>query len=441
MMQFKNLKGSYDYLPEKQILREKIKGILSSTFHKYGFSPIETPILCYYDLLSSKYSEGADILNETYKLTDQGERSLGLRYDLTITFAKLISSNADIKLPFKRYEMGKVFRDGPVKLGRNREFTQCDIDTVGVKSLLAEATYFSMCKEVFSKLELDVVIKYNNRKLLLGLIEYVGIPSNLANEVIIIVDKLEKLSRKELLSEFYNLGISEDIYIKMEELFQMDLKDLILYFTKQEMNENIKTGMKELNELEDYITAMELKDLIKFCPFLARGIGVYTGTVWEVFMKDESITSSISAGGRYDNIITNFIDNGSEYPAVGMTFGLDVIYEALRIKSDNLKKTVVELFLIPMGTEVQTLKLANILRNYGINTDIDMTGQKIKKAFSYADKIGIPYASAIGENEVNSKSITIKSLLTGEQNTFAYDNYIDIAKFINPSTSLNSYIL
>lgn len=148
-------------------------------------------------------------------------------------------------------------------------------------------------------------------------------------------------------------------------------------------------------------------------------------------MKDESITSSISAWGRYDNFITNFIDNGLEYPAVGMTFGLDVIYEALRIKSDNLTKTVVELFPIPMGTEVQTLKLANILRNYGINTDIAMTGQKIKKTFSYADKVGIPYASVIGENEVNSKSITIKSLRTGEQNNFAYDNYADIVKFIN----------
>lgn len=130
MTQFKNLKGSYDYLPQKQILREEIKNILSSIFQKYGFSPVETPILCYYDLLSSKYSEGADILNETYKLTDQGERSLGLRYDLTITFSKLISSNPNLRLPFKRYEIGKVFRDGPVKLGRNREFTQCDVDMV-----------------------------------------------------------------------------------------------------------------------------------------------------------------------------------------------------------------------------------------------------------------------------------------------------------------------
>ena len=135
---FENLKGTYDYLPDKQIIRENIKEMLQSEFVKYGFAPIETPILCKFDLLASKYSEGADILNETYKLSDQGSRKLGLRYDLIITFSKLISSNANVVLPFKRYEIGKVFRDGPVKIGRNREFTQCDVDVVGEKSILAD---------------------------------------------------------------------------------------------------------------------------------------------------------------------------------------------------------------------------------------------------------------------------------------------------------------
>lgn len=430
MTQFKNLKGSYDYLPQKQILREEIKNILSSIFQKYGFSPVETPILCYYDLLSSKYSEGADILNETYKLTDQGERSLGLRYDLTITFSKLISSNPNLRLPFKRYEIGKVFRDGPVKLGRNREFTQCDVDMVGVKSLMAEATYFSMCKEIFEKLGLDIVIRYNNRKLLTGLITYVGISSNLVNEVIIIVDKIEKLSREELLSEFNRLGISEYIYFNLEKLFQLNLKELSSYFENEDINENIKNGINELKALGSYISSLQMNDLVKFCPFLARGIGVYTGTVWEVYMKDESITSSISAGGRYDNIITNFIADKTEFPAVGMTFGLDVIYEAIRLKTVSLKHTVVELLLIPMGTEAETLELANRLRNYGVNVDIDMTGHKVKKAYSYADKVRIPFASVIGENEIDSKTFTIKSLLTGQQSTFTFSNYNEIVTFI-----------
>ena len=134
---FENLKGTYDYLPEKQSIREHIKSTLQGVFQKYGFAPIETPILCSYDLLASKYSEGADILKEMYTLSDQGKRHLGLRYDLTITFSKLISSNRDITMPFKRYEIGRVYRDGPIKLGRNREFTQCDVDMVGVSSLLA----------------------------------------------------------------------------------------------------------------------------------------------------------------------------------------------------------------------------------------------------------------------------------------------------------------
>ena len=160
-MSYENVKGTYDYLPEKQIVREEIRSVLQSVFVKYGFAPIETPILCKYDLLASKYSEGADILNEMYTLQDQGKRKLGLRYDLTITFSKLISSNPNIVLPFKRYEIGKVFRDGPVKVGRNREFTQCDIDSVGIKSVLAEAEYMLMTNEAYKKLGLDIEIEFN----------------------------------------------------------------------------------------------------------------------------------------------------------------------------------------------------------------------------------------------------------------------------------------
>ena len=210
--QFENLKGTFDYLPEKQIIRESIKSVLQSIFVKYGFSPIETPILCKYDLLASKYSEGADILNEMYTLEDQGKRKLGLRYDLTITFSKLISSNRDIVFPFKRYEIGKVFRDGPVKVGRNREFTQCDVDSVGVKSVLAEAEYMVMTQEAYEKMGLDIEIEFNNRKLLTGIIRSVfgDVCEDVLRRSIMLIDKFAKLSDEELFEEFSLIDIERE---------------------------------------------------------------------------------------------------------------------------------------------------------------------------------------------------------------------------------------
>ncbi|MBR1953221.1 MAG: ATP phosphoribosyltransferase regulatory subunit [Lentisphaeria bacterium] len=226
--EFQNLKGTYDYLPERQILRENIKSTLQSIFIKYGFAPVETPILCGYDLLASKYSEGADILNETYKLTDQGKRSLGLRYDLTITFSKLISFNPSMTMPFKRYEIGKVFRDGPVKLGRNREFTQCDIDVVGTSSLLAEAEYMTMTEEAYRKLGLDVEILYNNRKLLNGLIKAVfgDVDENVLRQSIMLIDKFAKLTKKELVYEFSKIGVTEEKVEEISSVLALSFDDL-----------------------------------------------------------------------------------------------------------------------------------------------------------------------------------------------------------------------
>ena len=196
-----NLKGTSDFLPEEQIIRNKITDTLKSTFEKYGFLPLETPILCYYDLLASKYAGGAEILKEVYKFKDQGLRDIGLRYDLTVPFSKVIGMNKGLILPFKRYEIGKVFRDGPVKLGRAREFYQCDVDACGTESPYAEIEYFMMTKEAFKKFDIDVEIRYNNRKFLSGLLEYCNVPKEKVVAFITLVDKLDKLKREDIEEE------------------------------------------------------------------------------------------------------------------------------------------------------------------------------------------------------------------------------------------------
>ena len=259
---YENVKGTYDYLPEKQMLRERIKNVLQKVFVKYGFSPVETPILCRYELLASKYSEGADILNEMYKLSDQGKRQLGLRYDLTITFSKLISSNQEITLPFKRYEIGKVFRDGPVKTGRNREFTQCDVDVVGIKSVMAEAEYMLMTAEAYKNLGLDIEIEFNNRKLLTGIISYVfgNVSDEIMRKIIMIIDKFAKITEEELYETFKELGFTRESVDKLKALLKCDyvtLKDMLSVSD----DKSIKEGISEINELYEYVVNTEAEYL------------------------------------------------------------------------------------------------------------------------------------------------------------------------------------
>lgn len=434
---YENVKGTYDYLPEKQMLRERIKNVLQKVFVKYGFSPVETPILCRYELLASKYSEGADILNEMYKLSDQGKRQLGLRYDLTITFSKLISSNQEITLPFKRYEIGKVFRDGPVKTGRNREFTQCDVDVVGIKSVMAEAEYMLMTAEAYKNLGLDIEIEFNNRKLLTGIISYVfgNVSDEIMRKIIMIIDKFAKITEEELYETFKELGFTRESVDKLKALLKCDyvtLKDMLSVSD----DKSIKEGISEINELYEYVVNTEAEKCMKFAPYLARGIDIYTGTVWEVFLKNRKINEhdfnmSIGGGGRYDRIITTFINNGKEYPAVGMSFGLDVIYEIIKLKDGKISKSVVDLFVIPMGTEKQSFTFTSNLRKLGVKTEIEKRAQKLKKSMSYANKMCIPYVVIIGEDEIKKQSVKVKNMKTGLSQEFSIDDYYGIKKFIN----------
>lgn len=439
---FETVRGTFEYLPDKQILRERIKSVLQTTFIKYGFAPVETPILSMYELLASKYSEGADILEEMYTLSDRGKRALGLRYDLTVAFCKLISSNPNITLPFKRYEIGKVFRDGPVRVGRNREFTQCDVDMVGVKSMMAEAEYMTMAAEAYQNLGLDIVIKFNNRKLLSGLISCVcgEISEDTSRKVIMLIDKFAKMTDKEMMKQFIEIGIEVEKYTELRELLSYDFNTLQEKLGKYTLNSLAEEGLNEIKELYDFMDGTEAEKVMVFAPYLARGIDIYTGTVWEVYLKDGMIvtenetldfrSTSIGGGGRYDNIITSFIEDGKEYPAVGMTFGLDVIYEVLsRIKNKG-KRSFVDLYVIPMGTEKISFLFASHLRNLGLNVEIEKNNRRVKKSMDYANKTGIPFVCVLGSNEVEQRQINIKDMNEGKQTAFAMDDITSIMEFI-----------
>lgn len=413
-MELRNLKGTRDFLPEEQIVRDRLKGTLEDAFQRYGYMPLETPILCSFELLASKYGGGAEILKEIYRLNDQGNRELGLRYDLTTPFAKVISMNPYLNMPFKRYEIGKVFRDGPVKTGRMREFIQCDVDIAGVKSMMAEAELMSMVVSVFDELNLDIYISYNNRKLLFGILASIGVRKEEINEVVLTLDKVEKIGQDGIQNEMLEKGIDRIIIdrllklIKDENIYNLD------YLLRTFESSLVSEGIKELRELNSFLEGMQIINKVRFNPFLARGLDIYTGTVYEVFLLDNSISSSIAAGGRYDKIIGLFLNNGNEYPAVGVTFGLDVIYTALTLNPSTQVIPLIDLLIIPIGTEKESLKLAWDLRKQGIKVDIEMSGKRLVKSLNNANKKGIPYVIVLGQDEIQSGRVTIKDMLNGE---------------------------
>ena len=327
-MELRNLKGTEDFLSKEQKLRNKIIDTLKENFEKYGYMPIETPILNYYDLLALKYEKGDEILNEIYRLTDQGNRDIGLRYDLTVPFCKVVAMQKELRLPFRRYEIGKVFRNGPVKLGRTREFYQCDVDVVGIDGRLIEAEQITMAINIFKKLNIDINVLYNNRKLMNGLLIESGI-ENPSFAVIGILDKLDKVDKKTIYEMFEEQNIEKQIVDNIFNIFGKNLSEYNEIY-KETTNQLIKEGLEELNEVTNYLTKLNLNNNITFDSYLSRGLEIYTGIVFEFRDKLKRINGSLGAGGRYDKIITNFINDGNNYPAIGLSFGLEPIYVLLK---------------------------------------------------------------------------------------------------------------
>ncbi|NOG29749.1 histidine--tRNA ligase [Lysinibacillus fusiformis] len=422
-MDYQNVRGTQDYLPEQEVARRAIRRTLEDTFMAYGCKPIETPILNYTKLMASKYAGGAEIVQEMYTLTDRGERDLALRYDLTIPFAKVVATNPSITMPFKRYEIGKVFRDGPIKAGRFREFTQCDVDIVGVTSQAAEAELMMMAIDAFDKLNLQINIQYNNRKILVGLLQLFEVEQQQMNQVILILDKIEKIDQKTMLSELRELGISENSMTKIKQFLEGQPQINMAYFNEF-ANQNIilQQGIQELVELTAYLNALGLNEKCTFNPFLARGLEIYTGTIYEIFLADGTIRSSIGSGGRYDQAIGGLLGSEEQsYATVGISFGLDVIYTALEVIGRIEKNfPIVDIYIIPLRTEKSALKLASALRQHEYKVEVELSGKKVKKAMEKANRENTPKVIVLGEDEVTQNMYKIKNMQSGKEEVIAF---------------------
>lgn len=422
-MDYQNIRGTQDYLPEQEVTRRAIRRTLEDTFMAYGCKPIETPILNYTELMASKYAGGAEILQEMYTLTDRGERDLALRYDLTIPFAKVVAMNPSITMPFKRYEIGKVFRDGPIKAGRFREFTQCDVDIVGVTSQAAEAELMMMAIDAFDRLNLQINIQYNNRKLLVGLLQLFEVEQQQMNQVILILDKIEKIDQKNMLSELRGLGISENSMTKIKQFLEARPEINMAYFNEfANQNTILQQGIQELVELTAYLNALGLNEKCTFNPFLARGLEIYTATIYEIFLADGTIRSSIGSGGRYDQTIGGLLGSEEQsYATVGISFGLDVIYTALEVIGRIEQNVpIVDIYIIPLGTEKSALKLAAALRQHEYKVEVELSGKKVKKAMEKANRENTPQVIVLGEDEVTQNMYKIKNMQSGKEEVIAF---------------------
>lgn len=414
-MQLMNAKGTRDFSPEEKIVRQDVIDRLRNIFELFGFVPLETPIIERYDILASKYAGGAEILKETFTFKDQGDRELCLRYDLTVPLSRFVGMNQNIKLPFKRYQIGRVFRDGPIKLGRYREFWQCDVDIVGTKSMMADAECIKIAQQFFESEGFDVIIEINNRKLLDGIMESLKIPEDKRIDVILAIDKIKKVPVEDIEKELATKGIKKE---KVDELLKIFKKGGKNMDELERLRKIVKTksGIEGLDEIEELLSYVDEKN-VDFSVSLARGLAYYTGTIFEVFLKDQSkFKSALCAGGRYDNMIGAFIGGDKEFPAVGISFGVEPITDIMKLEGKvEVRKTNTKVFVIPIQTQKESVKIVDELRKVGINADIDIMGRGISKNLNYVNAMGIPFAVFVGEEELKQKKVKMKDMRSGKE--------------------------
>lgn len=416
----RTLPGFMELLPNEQILFDQMKQTIEQTYQNFGFLPIDTPIIELSEVLLAK--AGGETEKQIYRF-NKGDTDLSLRFDLTVPLAKYVAKNyGQLSFPFRRYQIGKVYRGERAQKGRYREFYQCDIDIIGDETLdiINDAELPAVIYSTFRKLGFDnFTIKINNRKILNGLYESIGQKEN-SVEIMRIIDKIDKIGEEAVKQEIEELGVpSEDIekiinFIKIDGNSDEKLSKLQ---NLQIENETYKKGVEELAEVIKDIRLFRIPEQNFTVDLtIARGLDYYTGTVYETFLNEYRELGSVCSGGRYENLAENYTDK--KLPGVGISIGLTRLFSKLNelnlIKAE--KKSVSDVLIIPMTENMQVpLKLAIDLRNLNVNTEIYLNNKKIKAKMKYADKLEIPYVVVIGDEEIESKKIKLKNMTTGEE--------------------------
>ena len=431
----RTLPGFMELLPNDQIKFNSLVDKIRKSYEKFGFLPLDTPIIEMADVLLAK--AGGETEKQIYRF-NKGETDLALRFDLTVPLAKYVCEyNNDISFPFKRYQIGKVYRGERPQKGRYREFYQCDIDIIGdgELSIVNDAEMPSVIYTTIKEFGFDnFTIRINNRKLLNGLFAELSLEEQ-SVEIMRIIDKLEKIGKDNVVKCLQDLNVADEKIEKILNFIEVDGE------TDQKLqklenlnfkNELFLQGLIELKEVVKYVRLFGVPDTnFKVDLTIARGLDYYTGTVYETFLDDYRELGSVCSGGRYDNLAEFYTDK--KMPGVGVSIGLTRLFSKLselnilKEKDESISKVLV----VSMSEDIsRALEVATKIREEGINTDVYLENKKIKAKFKYADKLKIPYVAVIGEEEEKNGTVSLKNMETGEQEEMSIEKMIEVLKNI-----------
>lgn len=448
-----NLKGTRDFGPAQMAKRNYIIDIIKRTFQKYGFQPLETPAMESLSVLTGKYGDEGDqllfkILNSGDYLSKSSEQDFhagykqllgkiskkGLRYDLTVPFARYVVMNqGNLTFPFKRYQIQPVWRADRPKRGRYQEFYQCDADVVGTDSLICEAEIVAMMNEALGQLSIKgVSININNRKVLSGIAEAIG-EEGKESDLCVAIDKLDKIGKEKVEEELMTRGFSEQAINDLQPLFSIEGSNKEKLEKLKEWLITSKIGIQGVEELEEMFDIMDKAnisaDSVDLDITLARGLSYYTGAIFEVKVAESTI-GSISGGGRYDDLTGVFGLKGVS--GVGFSFGIDRIYDVMEeqdlFPSQNQDSTKVLFINFDKASQDYCLPLVQQLRGQGINSEIYPHANKLGKQMTYANNKDIPYVVMAGSNEIASGKLTFKNMESGEQEFLTIEEIIGRVK-------------
>ncbi len=438
-------KGTRDFLPVEMARRNYIFDTIRSVFKTFAFEPIETPALENLSTLMGKYGEEGDKL--LFKVLNSGDFmegvdfhdsankvaaricDRGLRYDLTVPFARFVVQHRDqLAFPFRRYQLQPVWRADRPQKGRYREFYQCDADMIGSTSLLNELELVQMIDMVFGKLNINVAVKINNRKVLAGIAEMIGAPERLV-DITVAIDKLDKIGLDNVRNELRERGLSDAQVAALDPVFSLSGDASQKLASLEQLFENVEVGQRgvaELKELFGHIAAAGIGCRVELDLTLARGLNYYTGAIFEVKALDVSI-GSICGGGRYDNLTGIF--GMADVSGVGISFGADRIYDVLteldRFPADLSQAARIMFINFGPAEQAVCVSIASQLRKAGIATLIYPEAAKMKKQMDYANRQGVPFVAFVGENEMRDNTVTLKNMTDGTQETLPVEALID----------------
>ncbi len=422
----RTLKGFRDYLPETMIPRERLMETARKVYRSYGFAPIDTPALEYEEILTGKGGEESD--KQLYRFVDHGGRSVALRFDLTVPLARFVAQyHNDLGLPFKRYHIGPVWRGENTQRGRYREFVQCDFDTIGVESITADIESVLVVHDLFRALGFErFQIRVNNRKLLNGLLESLGLSERSA-AILRVLDKLPKVGSGKVYVELVeSLGIDGRVANEVIKIVAIsgDNDAILGQLAALARGESGQRGLAELSELLRCVEAAGVPaGRVQLDPSIARGLDYYTGTIFETFLGDLPAIGSVCSGGRYDNLAQLYTKE--RLPGIGGSLGLDRLLAAMEeLGMLEKRRTPVQLLLTYFDAQhlADYLRLAARLRAAGVGVEFYPEPKKLGNQLKYADKRGFRWALIVGSDEWRNGRCQLKELATGASRELALED-------------------